>query len=107
MFKKNCWEIKNCGRAPGGEKVKELGVCAAATDTAVSGLNSGKNGGRICWAIVGTLCGGKRQGTFAEKKVTCITCDVYKLVKQEEGNLFKMLKPGQKYEHIDKKDIEK
>jgi hypothetical protein len=28
--KLNCWEVKKCGREPGGVKVKELGVCPAS-----------------------------------------------------------------------------
>lgn len=96
-MKKNCWELKNCGRQIGGEKVSELGVCPAATDASANGLNSGKNAGRICWAISGSFCGGKKQGTFAEKKLNCMTCEVYKDIKTEEGSDFALLKPGQKF----------
>jgi hypothetical protein len=31
------------------------------------------------------MCGGKRQGTFAQKYENCQKCDFYQLVKQEEG----------------------
>jgi hypothetical protein len=84
-MKQNCWEFKRCGREPGGAKSGELGVCPAATETRVHGINSGKNGGRACWALAGTLCGGKVQGTFAAKVANCLACDFYKLVTQEEG----------------------
>ncbi len=91
MAKKlNCWEIKKCGRETGGLKSKELGVCSAATDTKSNGANSGKNGGRICWAVAGTLCGGKVQGTFAEKEKTCRQCSIYLQIKEEEGPTFKI-----------------
>jgi len=80
----NCWEYKECGRQPGGEKVEDLGVCPAATDRSFSGINSGKNAGRICWAVAGTCCGGKVQGTFAEKRRSCVTCDFYKHVQEQE-----------------------
>jgi len=86
--KKNCWEFKNCGRQPGGIKVAELGECPAATMIVVNGLNSGKNGGRCCWVIAGTLCGGKVQGTFATKLTNCMACEFYKLVGQEEGTAY-------------------
>ena len=88
--KNNCWEIKNCGREPGGPKVAEFGVCKAASDVSFNGLNGGVNGGRICWAVAGTLCGGKVQGTFAEKRNTCISCDIFSAIKNEEKNNFKM-----------------
>jgi hypothetical protein len=80
----NCWEIKKCGREPGGAKAGEFGVCPAALDVSSNGINSGYNGGRICWAVVGTFCGGKVQGDFAQKQVSCMTCEVFKLVKREE-----------------------
>lgn len=83
--KTNCWEFKKCGREPGGIKSKELGVCPASLATAVNGVNSGTNGGRICWALTGTLCGGKVQGTFAQKLANCCECEFYKMVRQQEG----------------------
>lgn len=98
MPKSNCWEVKNCGRGPGGEKIHELGVCPAAIDTSAQGLNGGKNGGRICWAVAGTFCGGKIQGTFAHKEVVCMACDFFKRVKDEELADFQFLKPGQVYQ---------
>ncbi len=62
----NCWEVKNCGREGGGQKAAELGVCPAYSDH-----------GHSCAALDGTLCGGKVQGTFAEKLRNCIGCDFY------------------------------
>ncbi len=98
MEKKNCWEIKKCGREPGGSNVRELGTCPAATDTTSDGTNSGKNAGRICWAIAGTFCGGKVQGDFAQKSISCMTCEVFKQIKAEEGAVnFTLLKTGQTY----------
>jgi hypothetical protein len=92
----NCWEFIGCGREKGGKNEAELGTCPAATDTSLSGLNGGKNGGRICWAIAGTFCGGKVQGTFAQKKNSCLSCDFYRLVKKERGlKDFSLLKPNQ------------
>lgn len=96
--KQNCWEFKKCGREPGGAKATELGVCPAAGDTSAQGINSGKNGGRICWAITGTLCGGKVQGTFANKQASCLGCEFYTAVRKEEApENFYLLKPGQVY----------
>lgn len=85
MAKKlNCWEYMNCGREPGGKKAEEFGVCPAAKDLSFDGLNRGKNGGRICWAVAGTFCGGKVQGTYAEKRKSCINCEFYKSVRKEQ-----------------------
>ena len=86
MPRQNCWQFLKCGREPGGAKADELGVCPAATASEVDGLNNGTNGGRICWAIAGTLCGGKTQGEFASKMVNCIECAFYKTVFNEESD---------------------
>lgn len=98
MAKTNCWEFKKCGREPGGARNKEMGICPATQHTESTGTNGGKNAGRICWAIAGTFCGGKVQGDFAQKSVSCMSCDFFKTVKQEEGaDKFTLLKAGQKY----------
>lgn len=92
MAKQNCWEFKKCGREVGGLKATELGVCPAATATKLDGANSGKNGGRACWAIAGTLCGGNVQGSFAEKEGNCMSCEFYEIIREEEDNLIKTSK---------------
>ena len=99
-MKQNCWELKKCGREPGGAKAAEMGICPAATDASSTGLNGGKNGGRICWAVTGTFCGGKVQGTFAQKRLSCMTCEFFSKVQAEEesSGKFLMLKPGQVYQ---------
>jgi eukaryotic-like serine/threonine-protein kinase len=83
--RRNCWEVKKCGREPGGQMVGQDGVCPAASDGTFDGINSGRCGGRICWAVAGTLCGGRAQGTFAEKRASCLNCEFYQLVQNEEG----------------------
>ncbi len=96
MKRLNCWEDLKCGREPGGEKVNELGVCPAASDQEANGINSGRNGGRICWAIAGTLCDGEVQGSNVSKNKVCSECTFYKRVKSEEGFLeYQILKPEQ------------
>ena len=81
----NCWQVMMCGREPGGNKVSELGVCPAAADDSFDGINDGECGGRICWAVAGTLCGGCKQGSFHEKRSSCLDCDFYCMVQEEEG----------------------
>ncbi len=85
MAKLNCWEFAKCGREAGGARAAELGVCAAALDAATEGINGGKCGGRVCWAVTGTLCGGKPQGTFARKFANCLLdCAFFKTVMRDE-----------------------
>jgi hypothetical protein len=85
MAKMNCWEFHLCGREPGGDNVSEFGICPAATETSLDGTNLGKSGGRACWAISGTFCEGKVQGTFAMKLNDCKKCGFFKLVLMQQG----------------------
>ncbi|MDM8548886.1 protein kinase [Desulfobacterales bacterium HSG2] len=84
--KQNCWEYMECGRQPGGDRTEELGVCPAAADPSFDGSNCGKNAGRMCWAVAGTFCEGKVQGSFTDKRDTCMDCDFFKQLQKEEGN---------------------
>jgi signal transduction histidine kinase len=85
MVRKNCWESRKCGREPGGAREAELGACPAATETRADGVNDGKNGGRACWAIAGTMCGGKVEGTYASKIASCHSCGFYRGVQRDLG----------------------
>jgi hypothetical protein len=82
--KVNCWEFKKCGRQPGGHKEKELGTCPATVATDFNGAHGGSAAGRACWAVAGSLCGGKIQGTYAQKLNNCWRCEFMNLVKREE-----------------------
>lgn len=88
MTKQNCWEYKKCGREPGGKNVADLGICPASTESLTDGVNHGKNGGRACWAISGTMCGGTVQGTYAAKIGNCLNCGFYQQVQREEKPRF-------------------
>lgn len=77
-----------CGRQYGGEKTKELGVCPAACYEKLDGAHGGKNAGRACWVIAGTMCGGEVQGSFAKKYEDCRKCEFYQRVREEESSHF-------------------
>lgn len=89
MSRMNCWEFKKCGRQPGGNNTRELGICPASVETRTDKVNNGKNGGRVCWVIAGTFCEGKKQGSFASKIGNCLSCEFYYLVQKEEIPNFK------------------
>ena len=85
----NCWEFWQCGRHPDDQKISGLGICPAATAVEFDGVNRGKNGGRFCWFVAGTLCGhGEVEGTFAWKLGDCLECDFYRRVEKQEGYKF-------------------
>lgn len=84
----NCWEFKKCGREPGGAKVDELGVCPAAIEDKYEGVNRGKNSGRACWLMSGTLCDIKVKGKRHKRQWECTQCYFFQVVKEEEGDNF-------------------
>jgi len=88
VMKENCWEVKNCGREKDGVNTCSVGVCPAALSSEYDGRNEGLNGGRYCWKVAGTFCGGEVQGTYADKLMSCVACDFFKQVKIEEGPSF-------------------
>jgi hypothetical protein len=81
-MKMNCWEFKKCGREAHGLKAKELGVCPVYP-----------NHGTDCASIAGTLCGGKVQGSFAQKLSNCMQCNFYKSENYAEHDKAKALRP--------------
>lgn len=89
MRKINCWEAQKCGREPGGMN-SSLGVCPVSMETALDGVHGGRQAGRACWIIGGTLCNNQVQGAFSKKFESCERCNFYQLVRQEEGTAFTM-----------------
>ena len=84
--KLNCWEFKRCGREPGGDRVGELGECPAPLDASADRMNSGRNAGRICWAVSGHFSDdGEIRCATAKELVSCMACEFFKSVLQEEG----------------------
>jgi two-component system NtrC family sensor kinase len=64
-----CWEYMKCGRD------KDCSLKCPAYP----------NFGRVCWAVAGTFCEGKVQGTFAQKLEDCQKCEFYKKAIKEQG----------------------
>jgi len=102
MTKKNCWQVKNCGRQPGGENIEELGICPVTITNPYDETNNGIHGGRFCWRIAGSFCGGKPQGTAAQKLMNCLDCEFFKQVVEEEGSKFKLSQADFPQEEADK-----
>jgi hypothetical protein len=78
----NCWQIKKCERHKGGKNVNKLGECIVSKERM----------GHSCWAVGGTLCGDKIQGTTAQKIGYCTTCEVYQIYNRSMGELGKLVK---------------
>ena len=69
-----CWEYMKCGRD------NDCSMKCPAYP----------NFGRVCWAVAGTFCEGKVQGTFAQKYEDCKKCEFYQnTIKEGESELKK------------------
>ena len=88
MSRMNCWEFFDCGREPGGTNEREFGPCPAASITELDTVNGGTNGGRLCWAIAGTFCKGKVQGSYAQKLGDCLKCDFHTFVRYQQRDTY-------------------
>jgi len=86
----NCWEFRQCGCEPNGAQSARLGVCQAATEKFNHGVNQGTNSGRMCWAVVGTYNGGQPLCERARTLISCVACDFFQKVREEEGTKFKL-----------------
>ena len=64
--KVQCWQFFNCGKDCDGEE-----KCPAYPHY-----------GRSCWAVAGTYCGGKIQGSHAAKIETCRKCPFYQKIQE-------------------------
>ncbi len=95
MPQQNCWEVRKCGREPGGKNTETLGICPAAACEKLDGINGGKNAGRVCWAVAGTYCDDQIQGTIATKIHSCVTCDFYRVVRLEQQGDFQIYPKSQ------------
>ena len=83
ISKKNCWEFKKCGREIGGVNAAKDGVCPAACNTEADGFCDGKNGGRACVYVIGTLCDGECRQAYESKEKLCGKCEFYLQLKKE------------------------
>ena len=84
----NCWEVMNCGRAPGSPASVDNKVCPVAVEGRHWGRNRGIYAGRYCWKVLGTFCEDKPQRSIAEKMRDCAMCEFFRRVKHEEGDRF-------------------
>lgn len=102
MARQNCWEFKKCGRQPGGENVAKDGVCPAAVFELADGFCEGKNGGRACSYIIGTLCSKDvcKIDDVLEKQRICSECEFYRQLKKDHGNEISLMKF---HDYIEKK----
>lgn len=89
LEKVNCWEFMRCGREAGGGSAGGEGPCPVLTQRKLNGIHGGKNAGRSCWVVAGTMCRGEVQGSFAKKYKNCGKCNFFIKVRLEEGYAYK------------------
>ena len=84
----NCWDYKKCDLGPESDKINNTGICSVTWTTYLDGTHSGILDGRACWVTPGIYCGGETQDSFAQKNSTCMNCEFYQKVREEEGSKF-------------------
>ncbi|MBF0454554.1 MAG: hypothetical protein HQL72_07010 [Magnetococcales bacterium] len=88
MLQKNCWQFKGCGFGPDSERCRGGDSCPAATLRSADGFLGGANGGRCCYFIAGTLCGGSKSLSLEEKQQQCIGCSFFGTLVAKHGKAF-------------------
>ena len=88
MFSVNCWDHKGCGFGPQSGKKSGCQVCPAASHKNADGFLGGENGGRSCYFIMGTLCGGVGAQTEEEKHERCLDCTFFHTLQAKHGKSF-------------------
>lgn len=63
-------------------------ACPVCKEDKLDGIHGGVKGGRACWVIPHTKCGGSTQGLLSSKFIMCMECDFYNMVRQEEQESF-------------------
>jgi hypothetical protein len=84
IMKVNCWEFQTCDKHAAGEQGNHIVVCPVFKETKLNGIHGGENGGRACWIVPGTLCGGRIKRSLIPKFMACNLCDFKKAVLKEE-----------------------
>lgn len=113
-IKINCWEFKKCKKEDQPDE-NSNDYCCIPFDQSMDKLFEGKNGGRVCWGLIGTCCGSKRQKSITEKLDLCSKCDFYKFLKIDDPEfrnkkkeiMSQLMKRNQKYRSntIEMRDI--
>jgi hypothetical protein len=84
----NCWDFMGCEFAKfleGEDSKLESGCCPVLLMNEYNGFNNGTYAGRACWLVLNTKCFNSLQRNYNEKFKSCIDCEFYKLVIEEEG----------------------
>jgi CheY-like chemotaxis protein len=84
MAKLNCWEFRKCGKTPFDGTTDRANICPVSIEVQLDGIHGGKNAGRACWTIAGSMCDNGLQGSVFEKYNTCEKCSFYLALKEEE-----------------------
>jgi hypothetical protein len=88
MKKQNCWEFWRCAEKADSSLFEGPDGCPVMTAEDADGINGGYNGGRSCWAIVGTLSPNVTKRHHAGKTSSCLQCAFYQAIQTEEGDGF-------------------
>ncbi|MCI5118739.1 MAG: hypothetical protein D3913_12480 [Candidatus Electrothrix sp. LOE1_4_5] len=75
----NCWELKKCGREPGGKNIEKYGLCFVSVSI------NGRNGGQFCWSLRESACESIMQECQVNELKECRQCTFYISIQESEG----------------------
>ncbi|MBF0357065.1 MAG: hypothetical protein HQL70_00585 [Magnetococcales bacterium] len=87
MSNVNCWDFQRCGFGPKECKGDDDKICPAASHKHADGFLGGENGGRACYFIADTICGGSPM-TPEQKKERCNSCSFFHTLSNKYGETF-------------------
>lgn len=90
----NCWEFMGCG-----DRSK---TCPAFNEEHYNGINRGKNAGRVCWAVAGTMC---RNHDKLVNYGDCVECEFFNYVHEGEDKNFTIFEEAYKRAQTDPKNM--
>ena len=74
-------KMRAAARRPSSARPRGL---SRRNEREADGRTGGTSAGRARWVVAGSLCGGRIQGTYAQKLNNCWKCDFMNAVKKEE-----------------------
>lgn len=77
----NCWDMKDCGRGPGGRLVGELGECPV-----VKAVGSKEENGpdQKCWKVRIKDEKGRLVPNWSRPEKECLNCEVMDITREKE-----------------------
>lgn len=82
-MKRNCWDIKKCGKGPKSGVETDIGNCPVVRECTEGDPSSG----RSCWKVRIKDDRGRLVPNWSRDDKDCLNCDVMDTLRKEDGEL--------------------